>query len=194
MVFPVRNTPAPPPDAAQTQVAVIVRVRANVATRDSPMNARHCAFVAADVAEVMRPLPIEGFPAMPPFVLGLAIIRGEPTPVVDVAALLGDERREGSAGPAARAHASPDDAAPPTRFVVMRVGERRVALAVDAVLGVRPVPREALRALPPLLQQASEPIVTAIGTLDAHLLTVLAGGYLVPPSLWDDLAASKEPA
>lgn len=193
MVFPARNTPVvPAAPALSTRVAVIVKVRANVAASDHATTGRHCAFVAEDVAEVMRPLPIEALPAMPAFVLGLSIIRGEPTPVVDVATLLGDARPE-TPRPRDRsdAHAAPDGVGVGTRFVVMRVGERRVALAVEAVLGVRPLRGETLRALPPLLHQVSEPVVSAIATLDARLLTVLAGGYLMPPSLWERLEASK---
>lgn len=111
---------------------------------------------------------------MPGFVLGLAIIRGAPTPVVDAGALLG-EHGEGQ----------------PTRFVVMRVQERRVALAVEAVLGVKRLAGETLQALPPLLRHAADDVVAAIGTLDAQLLTVLGGGYLLPPAVWEQLATTK---
>jgi len=79
----------------------------------------------------------------------------------------------------------------PTRFVVVRAGDRRVALAVQGVLGVRPLARETLRALPPLLANAGAQVVTALGTLDAQLLTVLSGGYLVPPALWEALATPQ---
>jgi purine-binding chemotaxis protein CheW len=141
---------------------------------------------------VMRPLRVDGLANMPPFVLGLSIIRGAPTPVVDAAALLG----HGPAGGVAHEREEQWDAnavgaSAPTRFVVLRAGERRVALAVAAVLGVRPLARETLQALPPLLRHADEQVVAAIGTLDAGLLTVLAGSYLVPPSLWTALAPSK---
>lgn len=167
-----------------TRLAVIVRVSGAEA------RARHCALIATDVAEVMRPLPIEPLPGIPSFVRGLSVIRGAPTPVVDTAALLGEKRREPLID-----QASGDNAAAHARFVVMRVGERRVALAVEAVLGVRPLAGDMLQALPPLLRHASETIVAALGTHDAQLLTVLAGGgYLLPPAAWEALAASKAPA
>jgi purine-binding chemotaxis protein CheW len=164
MAFPARSPPSTTAaPAADSELAVVVRARA-----------RHCAFIATGVAEVMRPLPIEVLANMPGFVLGLAIIRGAPTPVVDAGALLG-EHGEGQ----------------PTRFVVMRVQERRVALAVEAVLGVKRLAGETLQALPPLLRHAADDVVAAIGTLDAQLLTVLGGGYLLPPAVWEQLATTK---
>jgi len=167
---------------------MIVRVADRARMNDQ---GRHCAFFVTDVAEVMRPLPIERLANMPPFVLGLSIIRGQPTPVIDAAALLAqgadDPRSEGSDA------AERPVGTTPTRFVVMRVGERRVALAVEAVLGVRAVAHESLRALPPLLRHADDQLVAAIGALDHQLLTVLTGSHLVPPALWDALR-TQEPA
>jgi purine-binding chemotaxis protein CheW len=46
------------------------------------------ALALKDVRETMRPLPIEPLAGTPPFVLGLAIVRGFPTPVIDAARLL----------------------------------------------------------------------------------------------------------
>src|ERR1039458_10836110 len=79
---------------------------------------RCCALNLLHVVEIMRPLPVDEVAHMPAFVRGLSIIRGAPTPVVSLAALLAD-----SGGP-------------PTRFVVVRAGEGQVALAVDAVVRV----------------------------------------------------------
>ena len=61
--------------------------------------------VPAELAvETMRPLPVEGLPAAPSFVAGVALIRGVPTPVVDLAALVGSPRPvAGSPGAAERA-------------------------------------------------------------------------------------------
>jgi len=160
-----RHTPAPREALARATLAVIGRVRA-----------RHCAFFAINVAEVMRPLPIAGLANMPSFVLGVSVIRGTPTPVVDAGALLGDDRAT----------------AQTTRFVVMRVGERRVALAVEAVLGVRALVAETLMTLPPLVRNAAEEVVTALGTLDAELLAVLGSSYLVPAALWEELDARSD--
>lgn len=99
----------------------------------------------------MRRLPVEPLPGMPAFVLGIAVIRGEPTPVIDTGVLVG------SPGLAMK------------RFVTLRVGQRRVALAVDEVLEVRALPIS--RELPPLVATAD--LVTALVTLDRELVVVL---------------------
>jgi purine-binding chemotaxis protein CheW len=120
---------------------------------------RLCALPLAHVVEMLRPLPVAG---APPFVLGLAVIRGAPLPVVDSARLLGaDDARAG-------------------RFVTVNAGNRRVALAVDCVLGVRAVAPESLHALPPLLHEADSGVIAAIGLLDAELLLVLRSARLLP--------------
>ena len=49
----------------------------------------YVALPAAQVVETMRPLGTDSVPEMPPFVLGLAIVRGAAVPVVDVGTLLG---------------------------------------------------------------------------------------------------------
>jgi len=48
-----------------------------------------CALPVEHVVEIMRPLPIRHLEDVPPFVLGVALVRGAPAPVVDVARLLG---------------------------------------------------------------------------------------------------------
>lgn len=123
---------------------------------------RACALPLEHVIETMRPLPIEPIADAPSFVRGVAIIRGGPVPVVDCAALIA-----GTATPA-------------TRFVLARVGDRRVALAVDDVLGVVSLPRARLGELPPLLRDAAGEAIAAVGTLDARLLLVLETGRLLP--------------
>src|ERR1700730_16243911 len=123
---------------------------------------RLCALPLEHVVETLRPLPVEPVAGGPPFVLGLAVIRGAPLPVVDSARLLGaDDARAG-------------------RFVTVNAGNRRVALAVDCVLGVRAVAPESLHALPPLLHQADTDVIAAIGLLDAELLLVLRSARLLP--------------
>jgi purine-binding chemotaxis protein CheW len=128
---------------------------------------RLCALPLGHVQETLRPLPVEPVAGAPPFVLGLCVIRGAAVPVVDTAQLLGQASGGGSAAGEAR-------------FVTLEVEQRPVALAVDAVLGVRPVPAGTLQALPPLLQQAAGDVVAAIGRLDAQLLLVLRSARLLP--------------
>lgn len=126
-----------------------------------------CALPLSAVVETMRPLPVEPLAGMPSFVRGLSVIRGAPVPVVDAGALLGT-------GEASR----------PTRFVTLRAGERRVALAVEEVIGIRALPPDSLEALPPLLRDASAEVVSLVGTLDAELLVVLGQGKIVPDAAW----------
>ncbi len=102
---------------------------------------------------------------MPSFVEGVAMIRGIPTPVIQLAALLGS--------PADRVE----------RFVTLRVDDRQIALAVERVLGVREIETTAQQ-LPPLLLDASKDIVESIGTLDERLLIVLRAGWELPAEVW----------
>ena len=126
-----------------------------------------CALPLVRVVETMRPLPIVALAGAPSFVCGVSLIRGEPTPVVDLGVLLG----------------SPE---PPcfTRFVTVRAGARQVALAFEEVLRVQDIPSESLATLPPLLRGASESAVSAVGALDADLLFVLEGARSVPDAVW----------
>lgn len=123
---------------------------------------RRCALRAVDVVEAMRPLPMEPPGNAPEFVLGVAVIRGRPVPVVHLGQLLGDRADGGTA-----------------RFVCLRVGERQVALAVDEVIGLRPLDPLSLGELPPLLSGGSR-AVEALGTLDAQLLLLLESARILP--------------
>lgn len=125
--------------------------------------ARRCALPIGRVIETMRPLPIEVVAGAPPFVLGVALVRGAPTPVIDLGAMLG-----GAASPA------------PRRFVTVDAGGRQVALAVDEVVGVRQLDPQASAGLPPLLAEAAAGTLETLGRLDAGLLAVLRAGQLVP--------------
>ena len=135
------------------------------------------ALTLKDVREVMRPLPIEPLAGTPPFVLGLAIVRGSPRPVIDAGRLLG-----------------PIGLASPARFVSLRLGERTAVLAVDAVLDVRSLPAGAVADIPPLLREAGADLVSAIGALDTELLLVLEAARLVPESIWGAIEPSSSGA
>ena len=130
-----------------------------------------CALPLEHVDEAMRPLAVEAIAGMPSFVQGLAIVRGAPIPVVDAGTLLNG----------ARSH--------PTRFVTVKTGRRRIALAVDAVVGVVDISPGSLDPLPRLFQDASLDVISAIGTLDADLLLVLRSARLVPEEVWAGLEA-----
>jgi purine-binding chemotaxis protein CheW len=137
------------------------------------------ALALADVRETMRPLAIEPLRRTAPFVLGVAIIRGIPTPVVDAGRLL-----DSCASPS-----TPSVSPSPARFVSLKLGERTAALAVDAVLEVRSLPADLLAETPPLLREAGAELVSALGTLDTKLLLVLEAARLIPDSVWSAIKA-----
>ncbi len=130
---------------------------------------RACALPVGAVIETMRPLAIQKIAAAPAAVLGIAVIRGVPTVVIDASQLLG-------ADPVA-----------PHRFVTVRLGTRSIALAVDAVIGVRILSSAQFHALPPLLAGAVS--IDALGTLDAELVVMLRAACLVPEDVLRELDA-----
>jgi purine-binding chemotaxis protein CheW len=147
-------------DVATPKLALVCRIPGAV-----------CALPLERVVETMRPLAVESLSGAPSFVRGLAIVRGAPVPVVDAAALLG--AADGC----------------PRRFVIVRAGIRRVALAVDEVVGVRALPWEQLDRLPSLLRDAAADVVARIGTLDDELLLVMESTRLIPDGAWMPRAA-----
>jgi purine-binding chemotaxis protein CheW len=126
--------------------------------------ARHllCAMPMEQVIETMRPLPIEQMAAADGAVLGLCCIRGVSVPVVDVAALLG-------VGGDAKS----------MRFIIVRVEDRAVALAVETVTGARAVSLRSLQDLPPLLGEASAALISSIGAVDGAFLLVLRAARIL---------------
>ena len=119
------------------------------------------------VLEVMRPLPVSPLEGVPGFVRGVSVIRGIPTPVVDLAALV-----TGSILPN------------PSRFATLRVSGRQVALSVEGIPGIRTLKESETRGLPPLLQEASQEVVQSLATLDSELLLVLKQSRLFSEELW----------
>ena len=100
-------------------------------------------------------LPIEPLADAPDFLRGLAVIRGGPVAVVDLGLLLGQTRTA------------------PARIVTARVGDRILGLAVAGVLGVRREDEVGPHAVVPLLRQAAQESVSAIGALDSETLLFL---------------------
>jgi purine-binding chemotaxis protein CheW len=128
---------------------------------------RFAAVRIEDAREVMRPLPVEPLSGTPPFLLGLSVIRGAPVPVVDLGALVGSpEPRETS------------------RYLTVEAGARRVALALEAVLGVRELDATTFDRLPPLRADARADAIASVAALDRRLLLVLEAARLIPEELW----------
>lgn len=129
---------------------------------------RICVLPIGDVIEIMRPQPLASLAGAPAFVRGLAVVRGVPTPVLDLATLLEGEPSAASG-----------------RLVTVRAGARRVALAVTEAIGVRRnLPT--VEALPPLARDAALALA-AVGTIDHELMLVLAAARLVPEAQWTSL-------
>jgi purine-binding chemotaxis protein CheW len=145
------------------------------------VGAKVCGLPLERVLETLRPLPVEPLAQMPEFVRGLTLLRGRPTPVVDARRLLGSDSR-----PA------------PGRYVALDLGEqpgaRIVALAVDAVIGVRQVDAALFGELPGLLRESNRELVGALGALDSELLLVLEHARLLPDALWQRFEQTAEPA
>lgn len=135
------------------------------------------AIPGVHVVETMRPLPIEVIAGAPPFVLGLSVIRGAPVPVVDLDALVGVRRT-----------------VTVSRFVSLRLVERRVALAADGVIGMRELEVASVAEMPPLLREARAGIIEEVGVLDAQLLLVLQVSRFLPEEVWQRLSDHESPS
>jgi purine-binding chemotaxis protein CheW len=123
---------------------------------------RVCALRVDAVIETMRPLPVSPLADVPRFVAGVAVVRGEPVPVIALGAFLGDV-----------------EAAPPSRFVTVRAGATTAALAVDAVEGLAPLRADDAARLP-AVADACAGAIEALGARDADLVVVLRAARLVP--------------
>ena len=120
-----------------------------------------CALPAAHVVETMRLLPVTRLDRMPPYMLGVATIRGAATPVMHLAILLGQPAGDGG------------------RLVTVRAGSGVVALAVDAVIGLDRIPADDLRRRAPLLSEGGDGLVQSLAAKDAALYLVLDSARIV---------------
>jgi len=120
-----------------------------------------CALPLTQISEVMRLLPIEPLAEAPPFMRGIAVIRGVPVAVLDLGRLLGQARTA------------------PTRLITARAGGRVLGIAVAEVIGVRRTDQLGSRTTVPLLREAAKEAVTAIGALDSEALLFLGNLQLL---------------
>jgi purine-binding chemotaxis protein CheW len=118
------------------------------------------ALPMANVIETMRLLPIEAVSGPPRLVCGLSIIRGAAVPVIDTARIFDDK------------------AARYERLVTVRTGERIVAFAASAVLGVQLLQGSECAALPPLLRDAE--VIAALARVDEQLVFFLRVARALP--------------
>ena len=129
-----------------------------------------CALRLEEVIETMRPLPTHSLAGTPAYVLGISILRGVPTPVVDIARLLGG-------GPAT-----------PTRFVAVGTERGPVAFATGEVLGIRSTVADTGAQHTALLGQVPSGLVAGVGRLGTEPLLLLQSMRVVPDSVWEAAA------
>jgi purine-binding chemotaxis protein CheW len=135
------------------------------------VDSSYLAIPISHVIEVTRPLPVTRLPDAPSWVMGVAVLRGNATPVVDARKLLAAAAPSGTPAREPRAAA---------RWVALRIDNRRAALAVDSVERAQELGPATRGEVPPLLSGARP--ITAIGTLDSKLLMVLESGRLLADS------------
>jgi purine-binding chemotaxis protein CheW len=133
------------------------------------------AITLASVIEIFRPLPIQSIPGLPSFVLGISLIRGEATPVVHLNALVNGEEPAGST----------------TRFVLLRVEPRPIALAVEQVIRICDLDISHFGELPYLLHNSSAEVISAVGAVDQKLLLILQAARVISKELWESLEAQQ---
>ncbi|WP_377157179.1 chemotaxis protein CheW [Roseateles sp. UC29_93] len=126
------------------------------------VQSRLCGLPLDAVEETLRPQPLRPLASPVVHVQGLARIRGDWLPVVDLAGLLGLEP------------------APPRRYVIVQAGGHRTALAVTEVLGLQALPADEIRALPPLLRDRAHGAIAALAERDNDLIAVLDQARLLP--------------
>lgn len=138
-----------------------------------------CALPLDEVVETMRPLETRPLAGTPSFVRGLCIMRGVPTPVIDVARLLGGDH--------ARA----------VRYVAVRTERGPVAFATSEVLGIRATPPAgAATGHAALLTGpgASSRLVAGVSTIDGEPLLLLQSMRVVPDEVWAAAAGEAAPS
>jgi purine-binding chemotaxis protein CheW len=129
-----------------------------------------CALPLDEVIETMRPLETRPLAGTPGYVHGISVLRGVPTPVIDVARLL--------AGVAGEIE----------RYVAVRTERGPVALATGTVLGIRATDAAPAEAHPALLG-GSHRLVAGVGTLGSEPLLLLQSMRAVPDEVWEAAAA-----
>jgi purine-binding chemotaxis protein CheW len=134
-----------------------------------------CALRLDEVIETLRPLGTQPLAGTPAFVRGISVLRGVPTPVIDVARLLGGGQIEAE------------------RYVAVHTERGAVALATGPVLGIRDVDTNAAGGHPALLGARSGHLVAGVGTIGAEPLLLLQSMRAVPDEVWEAAAAAVVP-
>jgi purine-binding chemotaxis protein CheW len=170
LAAPLDKADSPPPlggeaGSAPARRVPVLLVRARSLT---------CALPLSATVETLRPLPVQEVQGMPGFLRGLAVIRGQAVPVVDLGVLLGSR-----------------EPARTTRYVTVRAAQGEIALAVEAVLGTSVFDPAALQVMPPLLRDTRPELVEMIGVRDQQLLLLLRAARLLTADEWHRLAEGE---
>jgi purine-binding chemotaxis protein CheW len=135
-----------------------------------------CALQLDEVIETMRPLATHSLAGTPAFVLGISILRGVPTPVIDVARLLGGGQ------------------AAVTRFVAVRTERGPVAFATGDVLGIRAAVADPAAQHEGLLRSAPGGLIAGVGRIGEEPLLVLQSMRVVSDDVWEAAATAVVPS
>jgi len=125
------------------------------------------ALPISHVVETLRVLPVESVSGAPLYVIGLSIIRGTPTAIVDTALLFGSEPTKHQ------------------RTVMVRKGERTIGLAAEEILGARTIGSEAQQRLPSLFGNIES--VGAVAIIDEMLVFILESARIISDDLLGNL-------
>ena len=134
-----------------------------------------CAVPLSEVVETMRPLETRPLAGTPGFIRGVSVLRGVPTPVIDVGRLLTGTPAEIE------------------RYVVVHTERGPVALATGPVLGVRATDAGPVRGHPALLGGATR-LIAGVGTLGSEPLLLLQSMRSVADDVWQAAAAAGAPS
>lgn len=134
----------------------------------------YCALPLDEVVETMRPLPAQALARTPAYLKGVSILRGVPTPVIDVAVLLGGRE------------------APVERYVAVRTARGPAAFATGEVLGIRATTFDKSPEADELPADAPGGLVSAVGTYESQPLFLLRTADLLPDRLWTVWSAADD--
>jgi chemotaxis signal transduction protein len=140
---------------------------------------KYAAINVQDIKEILRPLALEPFANLPPFVLGLSMIRGLQIPVISLKKFLEGTHNINS-----------DLAAHNIKkliWVTLNVTGKPVAMEVDSIAGIFEISSDVLQNVPPLIAHAHSDSISSCGVLDHNLLLILQSALLIPGDVWQKL-------
>ncbi len=135
------------------------------------------AVPVAQVEYVERMGPLTPIPGAPPFLRGVASLRGQVVPVVDLAERLGLGHRP---------------LGPKARVLVVRVEGQTVGMAVDDVLQVLYVSEDAVQPPPPVVARVSARFLTGVAYLQGDVVLVLDLQRVLTPEEAETVRALQE--